>query len=197
MKRYSPSLTRSVQVISVIILALVVFFGVTVWLGERSAYALPEYSPRTGEPCATCHVNPGGGGPRTLRGLLWSAYGRPEAVPQLPNVLLAPGVSDGAELYDVACAACHGSQGEGLFAMQLVGTGISKTATRSFILRGIPNAGMPGFEGQFSDEQIEALVEFAAGLANEEIQPLPEKFPLPPPQLKCSPISAEADCQGR
>ena len=25
--------------------------------------ALPEYSAQTGEPCATCHVSPSGGGP--------------------------------------------------------------------------------------------------------------------------------------
>ena len=28
------------------------------------AYALPEYATRTGEACATCHVNPAGSGAR-------------------------------------------------------------------------------------------------------------------------------------
>lgn len=132
-----------------------------------------------------------------MRGLLWAAYGRPDEVPQLPGSLLAAGESDGAVLYDIACASCHGYQGEGLFAMNLVGTGVSKTAIRSFILRGIKEAGMPEFEGRFNDEQLEALLDFVSGLANEEIAPLPEKFPLPLPQVGCSPLSADVDCNER
>ena len=75
---------------------------------QRTPY--PEYATLTGEGCATCHVSPGGGGPRTLRGLLWAVRGKPAKVPTLPGVLIAPNVTDGAELYDIACAACHGEE---------------------------------------------------------------------------------------
>src|SRR5574341_2466292 len=84
-----------------------------VLVAPRSVRALPEYASRTSQPCATCHVSPGCGGPRTMRGLLWIADGRPDEVRAFANVLLAPGVNDPQVLYDAACAACHGSRGEG------------------------------------------------------------------------------------
>jgi len=43
--------------------------------------ALPEYATRTNEPCATCHINPAGGGQRTERGQAWVAAGKPDKVP--------------------------------------------------------------------------------------------------------------------
>lgn len=46
-----------------------------------TAGALPEYSAQTGEPCASCHVSPSGGGPRGPRGQGWVASGKPGAVP--------------------------------------------------------------------------------------------------------------------
>ena len=72
---------------------------------------------------------------------------RPEAIPDLPGLLLAPGVEDGVQLYDVACAGCHGYRGEGLFAIGLADTGLSQAAARAFIVRGIPDLGMPAFAG--------------------------------------------------
>ena len=93
------------------IAGIAVFIFLAIAALSNPAHALPEYAKRTGESCATCHVNPGGGGPRTLRGLLWAAKGRPDQVPSLPNVLLAPGVTDGAELYEIACASCRGLYG--------------------------------------------------------------------------------------
>jgi mono/diheme cytochrome c family protein len=158
------------------------------------ASALPEYATRTGESCSACHVSPSGGGPRTLRGLLWSARGRPDRVPQLANVLIAPGVRDGLELYDAACAACHGAQGEGLYAMGLVGTGISARSVRSFIERGIPRGGMPGFAGQLTPEQIDLLSAYVAELADGTSPPPPERFPLPAPRLRCNPALPADDC---
>lgn len=192
-----PAFTRFVQFMAVICLALFAYLATMALQGERPAFALPEYSPKTGEPCATCHVNPGGGGPRTLRGLLWAANGQPEAVPQLPGILIAPGVSDGAELYDIACAACHGFQGEGLFAMGLLDTGISKPAAKSFIQYGIPTLGMPAFEGQFNGEQLESLVDFVAGLASGEAEPLPKTYPLLPVEVTCSQVLPTAVCPPR
>ncbi|MFQ5398835.1 MAG: c-type cytochrome [Anaerolineae bacterium] len=163
---------------------------------NRTVHALPEYSVRTGEACGACHVNPGGGGPRTLRGLLWAARGRPDQVPQLSNVLAAPGVSDGAELYDIACAGCHGFQGEGLFGTAITGTGLRESKIRSAILRGRERSGMPPFEGQFTGEQLEALVAFTAGIASGQIEPLPMSYPLPPAEFGCDPTPATAKCGG-
>lgn len=176
-------------------LAVGVYVGLTMWAGTRTVHALPEFTTRTGEPCATCHVNPGGGGPRTLRGLLWAARGRPDEIPQLPGLLIAPGVTEGLEIYDIACAGCHGFQGEGLSAIQLVETGISEAAARSFIVRGIPKKGMPGFEGQLTEEQLDTLAEFVERLANGEVELL-DRYPLPEPELRCASIVTDSSCGG-
>ena len=192
-----PVLIRSGQYLIIVVMALSVFWVVTLWAGSRPAHALPEYATRTGEPCATCHVNPGGGGPRTLRGLLWSARGKADAVPQLPGMLAAPGVTDGGELYDIACAGCHGRKGEGLFAINLAGIGVSERAIRSFVVRGIPRSGMPAFESQFTDAQLDALVTFVAGLSSGEIAPPADEYPLPPPHFKCDPLLTSTKCGGK
>jgi mono/diheme cytochrome c family protein len=104
---------------------------------------------------------------------------------------MAPGVIDGSELYDIACAGCHGFDGEGLFAMSLVERGISKPALNTFITYGIPLLGMPGFEGQFSDDQLDALIDYLAGLGSGDIEPRPQSFPLPPALLTCDPLLEE------
>jgi mono/diheme cytochrome c family protein len=109
----------------------------------------------------------------------------------MPGVLMAPGVIDGSELYDIACAGCHGFDGEGLFAMSLVERGISKPALNTFINYGIPLLGMPGFEGQFSDDQLDALIDYLAGLGSGDIEPRPQSFPLPPALLTCDPLLEE------
>lgn len=56
------------------------------------AEALPEYSAQTGEPCATCHLSPSGGGSRTPRGQAWVGSGKPGAVPDLVAALEQLGV---------------------------------------------------------------------------------------------------------
>ena len=56
------------------------------------ASALPEYSVQTGEPCATCHISPSGGGPRGPRGPAWVGEGKPGAVPGLIEALESLGV---------------------------------------------------------------------------------------------------------
>jgi cytochrome c5 len=177
------SLTRMLQTAVLIALTVTVYFVVRGLGGEQAVHALPEYAPRTGEPCGACHVNPGGGGPQTMRGLLWAARGRPEQIPPLPGLLVPAAVTDGVDLYDATCAGCHGFSGEGLVAMALSGTGISRAASRSYIEAGIPALGMPGYAGQFSEEQLEALVTFVVALGAGE--GLPERYPLPPPQLDC------------
>lgn len=57
-----------------------------------SADALPEYSAQTGEPCASCHVSPSGGGPRGPRGQAWVASEKPGAVPDTLEALELLGV---------------------------------------------------------------------------------------------------------
>lgn len=65
----------------------------TLALPGHPAQALPEYSSQTGEPCATCHVSPSGGGVRTPRGQAWVAQSKPGEVPDLVAALDALGVS--------------------------------------------------------------------------------------------------------
>ncbi|MBW8011886.1 MAG: cytochrome c [Chloroflexi bacterium] len=178
-------LIKIIQLFSLSIVGIIVILSVGMFTGEQSAHALPEFADYTGEACATCHVNPGGGGPRTLRGLLWSAQGNPEEVPSLGNILIAPGVSDGVELYDIACAACHGISGEGLFGAALVSTGLSERSILNSIVRGKERSGMPSFETQFTEEQLDALVIYVAGISSGSIEPAPIRYPLPQAEFEC------------
>lgn len=75
-------------------LILLVALLVTAWALSLppAAQALPEYSAQTGEPCATCHVSPSGGGVRTPRGQAWVGEGKPGTVPALVAALEALGV---------------------------------------------------------------------------------------------------------
>jgi mono/diheme cytochrome c family protein len=109
-------------------------------------------------------------------------------------MLLAPGVNDGQELFEIACAGCHGARGEGISAIRLAGSGVSKAAIRAYILEGIPLRGMPSFQGQFDSQQLEALVIYLAALASGEIEPPPDRYPLPPPGANCDPISPISMC---
>ena len=61
-------------------------------LPVSSVDALPEYSAQTGEPCASCHVSPSGGGPRGPRGQAWVASNKPGAVPDTLEALELLGV---------------------------------------------------------------------------------------------------------
>jgi hypothetical protein len=61
-------------------------------LPASTAGALPEYSAQTGEPCASCHVSPSGGGPRGPRGQAWVASNKPGAVPDTLQALELLGV---------------------------------------------------------------------------------------------------------
>ncbi len=160
-----------------------------------SVRALPEYARRTNQPCATCHVSPGGGGPRTMRGLLWIADGRPDEVRAFSNILLAPGVSDPLALYDAACAACHGSRGEGAATTALLGFDFSESLVRRRIRLGAPDFGMPSFEGQFTDDQLAALVKYVSDLSAGRIVPA-ESYPLPPGELGCASGETRPACGG-
>lgn len=58
-----------------------------------TAYALPEYATRTGEPCNTCHVSAAGGGLRSPRGQAWVAQAKTNTVPSLAESLKILGVN--------------------------------------------------------------------------------------------------------
>lgn len=178
-------------------LAGVILLVLTGLLLERhTAHALPEYAQRTNESCSTCHVNPGGGGPRTMRGLMWAANGKPDAVPELPGMLLAPGVTDGTELYQIACASCHGIYGEGMVGLRLQSGGVQENKIRSTILHGRRISGMPSFNGQFTDEQFEALVAYVVTLENGQAEPILNSHPLELPQLQGLPQSTPMPSEG-
>ena len=189
-------LIRFFQLLLSAILGLGVFLAIGFFDSIQPVHALPEYTSRTGEACATCHVNPGGGGPRTLRGLLWAAQGRPDEVGELANILIAPGVSDGLELYDIACASCHGSSGEGLFGAALVGSGLQESKISSSILRGRERSGMPAYEGQFTEEQLAILVQYVADLSSGIINPPPASYPLESEQFGCVKNIKAESCGG-
>jgi hypothetical protein len=62
------------------------------------ARAMPEYATRVGEPCATCHVSPAGGGLRNLRGQAWVASDKPSTVPSTAEALTILGLSLPADM---------------------------------------------------------------------------------------------------
>ena len=187
----SPTRFFKIVLSVVIVVSILLFF----W-GLTPGHALPEYAMRTGEPCATCHVSPGGGGPRTLRGLLWASNGKPDKVPDLPNVLVAPGIKNGDELYEFSCAACHGKNGEGLFGITLTDSGIPADKIRAQVLNGSALSGMPSFKGKFAADQLDALVNYVAGLADGSIAPAPSSFPLESGHLTCTPSVPNSTCGG-
>ncbi|MBI5353136.1 MAG: cytochrome c [Chloroflexi bacterium] len=187
-------LIHYLQLLGTASIALFIFLAIS--SSTDSVKALPEYSHRTNEACAVCHVNPGGGGPRTLRGALWAARGKADEVPVLPGVLIAPGLDDGAELYEIACATCHGMYGEGLFGREIANTGLSDNKIRSNILRGRLNSGMPSFEGMFTEAQLKALVDYTVSLANGTAEIPPLTYPLGSPEFKCAAQSASVFCGG-
>jgi len=54
--------------------------------------AMPEYATQLGEPCATCHISPAGGGLRSARGQAWVAQEKPGAVPSMEEAMRLLGV---------------------------------------------------------------------------------------------------------
>jgi len=187
-------LIHYLQLLAIAGIAVFIFLAIASW--SRPVHALPEYAKRTSESCATCHVNPGGGGPRTLRGALWAARGKPDQVPNLPGVLLAPGVTDGAELFEIACSTCHGLNGEGLFGKEIANSGLKDNKIRANILSGRLQSGMPSFEGMFTAAQLQALVDYAVSLANGTAEIPPLEYPLESPAFNCSAQSPSSASTG-
>lgn len=75
--------------LSILLFLLVLVLGVVIasLAHPGMARALPEYSAQTGEPCATCHLSPSGGGPRGPRGQAWVGGGKPGSVLSLVESL--------------------------------------------------------------------------------------------------------------
>jgi len=80
---------RFLILLGILILVTTLFLAL---LPTSSAEALPEYASQTGEPCASCHISPSGGGPRGPRGQAWVASGKPGAVPDTLESLALLGV---------------------------------------------------------------------------------------------------------
>ena len=185
-------------------IGLGVLAGMLVFITWPSAHALPEYATRTGQQCATCHVNPAGGGPRTLRGLLWLAQGRPDQVPPLPGSEEEAGETalDGATLFGkFECSRCHGLTGEGDIGPALNQAELPATELADIIRNGtgIMNGYRPDV---MSDEEMDALIPYVQAIGRGEIQAsvILEKRLLPPAQLTCgasqSDLLARTDCGG-
>jgi mono/diheme cytochrome c family protein len=158
------------------------------------AHALPEYATRTGEPCSTCHVNPAGGGPRTVRGNLWVAAGKPDKVPPLPGeqpataAAGAAGALDDSTIYQKSgCAACHGVAGEGGVGPALTGAQWAPDQVTSIVRNG--KGTMPGAKSTaLSDADLAAIVRFVQAIGRGEVKP-PAPVgpqPLPPAQVLCT-----------
>lgn len=185
-------------------IGLGVLVGLLVFAIQQPAHALPEYAARTGQQCTTCHVNPAGGGPRTLRGLLWLAQGRPDQVPPLPGSGEEAGeaVLDGATLYQkFTCAGCHGPNGEGG-----VGPAFNQAELPVDEIVQVTRNGqgtMMGYKPDvMSDAELDAVVQYVRALGRGEVEagPALEKRPLPPTQLTCgaglSALPLRTDCGG-
>lgn len=71
---------------------LVITVAALIAAAAQPSAALPEYSTQTGEPCASCHASPSGGGVRTPRGQAWVGGGRGGSVPALTEALALLGV---------------------------------------------------------------------------------------------------------
>jgi mono/diheme cytochrome c family protein len=145
-----------------------ILLGVLIFAVRPAAHALPEYAVRTGESCATCHVNPAGGGPRTLRGLLWAAQGKPDKVPPLPGSEERPSApaaapDDRSQYEKPGCAGCHGANGEGGVGPALTRTELTANAVTQVIRNG--RGAMPALKPDvLSDEALTAIVRYVLNL---------------------------------
>ncbi len=74
-----------------LVIALISVFVITLVVATPTR-AMPDYATTTGEPCATCHLSPAGGGLRNLRGQAWVANEKPSTVPSTAEALKALGL---------------------------------------------------------------------------------------------------------
>lgn len=194
----------SKQLRSVAWISLGVLVGLLVFAAWPPAHALPEYATRTGQQCAVCHVNPAGGGPRTLRGLLWLAQDRPDQVPALPGSEeeADEAALDGPTLFEkFECSSCHGPTGEGDIGPALNQGELPTTELVEIIRSG--TGIMKGYRpDMMSDEELDVVIPYVQAIGRGEIQAsvILQKRLLPPAQLICgtdsSAVSGRIDCGG-
>ncbi|MBA4536094.1 c-type cytochrome [Bacillus aquiflavi] len=73
--------------------------------------------------------------------------------------------SEEYKLYQPSCAGCHGGDFEGVSGPTLVGTGLSADEVKDIIINGRGDMPAGAFTG--SDEELQKLAEFIAGLEEE------------------------------
>ena len=195
------TLKRSLN--SLIWVGIGVLAGLLFFVTWPHVNAYPEYADRTGEQCTACHINPAGGGPRTLRGLLWIADGRQDQVPQLPTAAGAGGDNalDGATLFaDFECYRCHGVVGEGGIAPTLIGTPWTVEQLTDLLRNGI--GAMKGYAPErMADAQMQALIPYVQAIGRGEIEAgiILQQRPLDPIRRACDSglrPSTRTDCGG-
>lgn len=74
------------------VVVYLVLLAIVLLIAAGPSRAMPEYATNLGEPCATCHISPAGGGLRTARGQAWVAEEKPGAVPLLAEAMQILGV---------------------------------------------------------------------------------------------------------
>ncbi len=182
------------QLDSAIWVGVGVLLGVVLFVAWKPVHAYPEYTDRTGQQCTACHVNPAGGGPRTLRGLLWIAEGRPDSVPPLPGSEKATDGEelDGATLFtQFECSRCHGVVGEGDVGAALDSTDWPTEKLTDIIRNGFES--MKGYSpAVLSDEEMNALIPYIQAIGRGEVKSsiVLQKRLLPPARFPCA---AEAE----
>ena len=72
--------------------AILLALTIITTFSTTTSHAMPEYATRVGEPCATCHLSPAGGGLRNVRGQAWVASDKPGTVPSTTEALKILGV---------------------------------------------------------------------------------------------------------
>lgn len=82
-------------------------------------------------------------------------------------------VAAGAALYPSVCAACHADQGQGLIGPNLTDQyaihSMENTNVYLIIANGLPEAGMPPWEGVFTAEEMGQLVAYVQALRSRPV----------------------------
>ncbi|MBA4187976.1 MAG: cytochrome C [Planctomycetaceae bacterium] len=115
----------------------------------RAGTSMAAFDQKKGGPLTTAQV-------KVLAEGLKTKWGKPGGPTDVPGYLLTPGgnVEDGAMMFAMACASCHGDKGQGGKSGELRVGAINDPAflalssnqvLRRFIITGRPDLGMPNF----------------------------------------------------
>jgi cytochrome c len=82
---------------------------------------------------------------------------------------------EGWRQYMVHCARCHGDDAIGGLMAPDLRTAVKKgsvdqSAFSAVVLEGRREKGMPGFKGQITDEQVDAIYDYVAGRASGKLK---------------------------